>query len=124
MAVIQVKRGDIHYANLDPVVGREIGKTRPVLVIQNDIGNMYSPTTIVAVITEYSEKKASYPICIATKKKKNGLKKESVVNLAQIRTIDKKRLTTPKLGSLSKDTMKKVDDALKNSLALSLFSTP
>ena len=118
MAVIQVKRGDIHYANLDPVVGRETGKTRPVLVIQNDIGNMYSPTTIVAVITEYSEKKASYPICVSAKKK-NGLKKDSVVNLAQIRTIDKKRLTTPKLGSLSKDTMKKVDDALKNSLALS-----
>jgi len=118
MAVIQVKRGDIHYADLDPVVGRETGKTRPVLVIQNDIGNMYSPTTIVAVITEYSEKKASYPICVATRKK-NGLKKDSVVNLAQIRTIDKKRLTTPKLGSSSKDTMKKVDDALKNSLGLS-----
>ena len=65
MSVNQVRRGDIHYANLDPVVGRETGKTRPVLVIQNDIGNMYSPTTIVAIITEYSEKKASYPICVA-----------------------------------------------------------
>jgi len=118
MAIIQVKRGDVHYANLDPVVGRETGKTRPVLVIQNDIGNMYSPTTIVAIITEYSEKKASYPICVATRKK-NGLKKNSVVNLAQIRSIDKIRLTTPKLGSLSKDTMKEVDAALKNSLALS-----
>ncbi len=118
MSGIQIMRGEIYYANLDPVVGREAGKTRPVLVIQNDIGNMYSPTTIVAVITDYSEKKASYPICVAAKKK-NGLKKDSVVNLAQIRTIDKKRLTTPKLGSLSKDTMKKVDDALKNSLELS-----
>ncbi len=118
MAAIQVKRGDIYYADLDPVVGRETGKTRPVLVIQNDIGNMYSPTTIVAVITEYSEKKASYPICVVAKKK-NGLKKDSVVNLAQIRTIDKKRLTTPKIGSLQKDPMNKVDDALKNSLALS-----
>ncbi len=88
MANIQVKRADIHYANLDPVVGRETGKTRPVLVIQNDIGNMYSPTTIVAVITEYSEKKASYPICVAIKKG-NGLKKDSIVNLSQIRTIDK-----------------------------------
>jgi mRNA interferase MazF len=58
MSIFQVRRGDIHYANLDPVVGRETGKTRPVLVIQNDIGNMYSPTTIVAVITEYSEKKS------------------------------------------------------------------
>ncbi len=117
MTVIQVKRGDIHYAGLDPVAGRETGKTRPVLVIQNDIGNRYSPNTIVAVITEYSEKKASYPICVATKKD-SGLKKDSVVNLAQIRTIDKKRLATPKLGTLSKENMKKVDDALKNSLGL------
>ncbi len=118
MAVIQVKRGDIHYANLDPVVGRETGKTRPVLVIQNDIGNMHSPTTIVAVITEYSEKKASYPICVAIKKD-NGLKKDSVVNLSQIRTIDKKRLITPELATLSNASLKEVDDALKNSLALS-----
>ena len=117
MAVIQVKRGDIHYADLDPVVGGETGKTRPVLVIQNDIGNMYSPTTIVTVITEYSEKKASYPICVAAKKD-NGLKKDSIINLAQIRTIDKKRLTATKSGSLSEDAMKKVDIALKNSLAL------
>jgi mRNA interferase MazF len=118
MSVIQVKRGDIHYANLDPVVGRETGKTRPVLVIQNDIGNMYSPSTIVAVITEYSEKKASYPICVAIKKD-NGLKKASVVNLSQIRTIDKKRLMTPKLTTLSNVSMRKVDTALKNSMALS-----
>jgi mRNA interferase MazF len=118
MAIIQVKRGDIHYANLDPVVGRETGKTRPVLVIQNDIGNMYSPTTIVAIITEYSEKKASYPVCVAIKKG-NALKKDSIVNLSQIRTIDKKRLITPKLATLSEDSIKKVDDALKKSLALS-----
>ena len=117
MAIIQVKRGDIHYANLDPVVGRETGKTRPVLVIQNDIGNMHSPTTIVAVITEYSEKKASYPICVAIKKG-NGLKKDSIVNLSQIRTIDKNRLITPKIATLSNGSMRKVDDALKNSLAL------
>ena len=118
MPVIQVKRGDIYYANLDPVVGRETGKTRPVLVVQNDIGNIHSPTTIVAVITEYSKKKASYPICVAIKKG-NGLKKDSIVNLSQIRTIDKKRLITPKIATLSEDSMKKVDDALKNSLALS-----
>jgi len=118
MSIIQVRRGDIHYANLDPVVGRETGKSRPVLVIQNDIGNMYSPTTIVAVITEYSEKKASYPICVGVKKG-NGLKKDSVVNLSQLRTIDKKRLIAPKLGILPNDSMKKVDNALKNSLALS-----
>ena len=77
--------GAISYMHIfDPVKGRETGKTRPVLVIQNDIGNMYSPTTIVAVITEYSEKKASYPICVGIKKG-NGLKKDSVINLSQIR---------------------------------------
>lgn len=118
MAVIQVKRGHIYYANLDPVMGRETGKTRPVLVIQNDIGNMYSPTTIVAIITEYSDKKASYPICVAIKKD-NGLKKDSIVNLSQIRTVDKRRLIIPKIAILSNDIMKKVDRALKNSLALS-----
>ena len=118
MAVIQVKRGDVYYAKLDPVVGRETGKTRPVLVVQNDIGNIYSPTTIVAVITEYSDKKATYPICVPIKKKDNGLKKNSIVNLSQIRTIDKNRLIMPKLGTLQNMLMKKVDDALKNSLSL------
>jgi len=118
MPDIQVKRGDIYYANLDPVVGRETGKTRPVLVIQNDIGNMYSPTTIVAVITEYSKRKASYPICVAIRKG-NGLKKDSIVNLSQIRTIDKKRPITPKLTTLSDASMKEFDRALKNSLELS-----
>ena len=117
MDSIQVKRGDIYYANLDPVLGSETGKTRPVLVIQNDIGNMYSPTTIVAVITEYSKKKASYPICVAIMKDK-GLKKHSIVNLSQIRTIDKKRLVTPRLTTIQNNVMKQVDQAVKNSLAL------
>ncbi len=112
MPIFQVRRGDILYAHLDPVKGSETGKTRPVLVIQNDIGNMYSPTTIVAVITEYSDSKASYPICIGIKTE-NGLKKDSVINLSQIRTTYNKRLITPKLGTLPKDSMKKVDDALR-----------
>jgi mRNA interferase MazF len=117
MNFLQVRRGDIYYANLDPVLGSETGKTRPVLVIQNDIGNIYSPTTIVAVITEYSKKKASYPICVAIKND-NRLKKHSIVNLSQVRTIDKKRLATTKITKLSDDVMKRVDQALKNSLAL------
>ena len=117
MDVLQVRRGQVYYANLDPVMGSETGKTRPVLVIQNDIGNIYSPTTIVAVVTEYSEKKASYPICVAIKKDQ-GLEKASIVNLSQIRTIDKKRLVTPEITTLSNDVMKQVDVALKNSLAL------
>jgi mRNA interferase MazF len=117
MPNLQIKRGDIYFANLDPVLGHETGKTRPVLVIQNNIGNKYSPTTIVSIITEYSEKKASYPICVAIKKDK-GLKKDSIVNLSQIRTIDKKRLITPKLSNLSKNIMNQIDEAIKKSLAL------
>jgi len=112
-----LKRGDVYYADLDPVKDHETGKTRPVLVIQNDIGNMYSPTTIVAIITEYSEKKASYPICVTIKKGK-GLKKDSIVNLSQIRTIDKKRLKAPRITKLSDNVIKKVDEAIMSSLGL------
>ena len=114
-----IKRGDVYYADLDPVKGHETGKTRPVVVIQNDIGNMYSPTTIVAIVTEYSEKKASYPICVTVKKGK-GLKKESIVNLSQIRTIDKQRLKAPKITELSDNVMKKVDEAIMSSLGIHL----
>jgi len=112
-----LKRGDVYYADLDPVKGHETGKRRPVVVIQNDIGNMYSPTTIVAIITEYSEKKASYPICVPIKKG-NGLRKKSIVNLSQIRTIDKKRLKAPRTTKLPDTVMKKVDAAIMNSLGL------
>ena len=112
-----IERGDIYYADLDPVKGHETGKTRPVVVIQNDIGNIYSPTTIVAIITGYSPKKASYPICVAIKKGK-GLKKDSIVNLSQIRTIDKKRLKAPKITKLSDNVIKKVDEAIMSSLGL------
>jgi len=112
-----IKRGDVYYADLDPVKGHETGKTRPVVVIQNDIGNMYSPTTIVAIITEFSEKKASYPICVTIKKGK-GLKKDSIVNLSQIRTIDKKRLKAPRITKLSDDVIKKIDEAIMSSLGL------
>ena len=82
MTLTQVKRREIYYAALDPVVGSETGKTRPVLIVQNDTGNQYSPTTIVAVITEYSEKKATYPICVAIGRD-SGLKKKSIVLLVQ-----------------------------------------
>jgi mRNA interferase MazF len=113
----QVKRGEIYYASLDPVVGSETGKTRPVLIVQNDVGNQFSPTTIVAVITEYSEKKATYPICVVIGRD-SGLKKNSIVNLSQIRTLDKRRLAGSKLATLPDELMEKVDLALKNSLAL------
>ena len=117
MTSLQIKRGEIYYATLDPVVGSETGKTRPVLVIQNDIGNQYSPTTIIAVITEYSEKKAAYPICVALSQN-SGLKKKSIVNLSQIRTIDIRRLIGKKITFLPDEVMQKVDKALKNSLSL------
>lgn len=117
MENLRIKRGDVYYAGLDPVTGHETGKTRPVLIIQNDIGNQFSPTTIVAVITEYTLKKASYPICVPVKKQE-GLSKDSIVNLSQIRTIDKKRLAAPKLTTLTESIMKKVDAAIMNSLGL------
>lgn len=115
--VLKIARGDVYYASLDPVVGSETGKTRPVLIIQNDIGNRYSPTTIVAIITGYSAKKASYPICVAVGKNQ-GLPKESIINLSQIHTIDKKRLLEPKVATLADDVMDAIDEALKKSLAL------
>jgi len=118
MQKTEIRRGDVFYANLEPVFGSETGKTRPVLIIQNDIGNKYASTTIVAVITEYSEKKASFPICVSVSKEEGGLKKKSIVNLSQIRTIDKRRLQIRKIGTLKEKTMKMVDIALKNSLAL------
>ncbi|MBI5604291.1 MAG: type II toxin-antitoxin system PemK/MazF family toxin [Deltaproteobacteria bacterium] len=117
MTSLNLKRGEVYYAALDPVLGNETGKTRPVLIIQNDIGNLYSPTTIAAVITEYSEKKATYPICVSIGKHE-GLNKQSIVNLSQIRTIDKRRLMGPKIAILPEKIMEKVNIALKNSLAL------
>jgi len=114
---VPLKRGDVYYAGLDPVVGSETGKTRPVLVIQNDIGNQFSPTTIVAVVTDFSEKKASYPICVVIPEEA-GLRKKSIVNLAQIRSIDRRRLQRDKIASLSTEIMHKVDRALLYSLGL------
>lgn len=114
-----IRRGEIYLANLDPVQGRETGKTRPVLIIQNDIGNAYSPTTIVAIITEYSEKKASYPICVPIPQSE-ALSKKSIVNLAQIRTIDKKRLYSSRWAVLSAEIMQQIDVAISLSLGLGI----
>jgi mRNA interferase MazF len=86
-----VRRGDIFYANLNPVLGSEQGGLRPVLIIQNDIGNMYSPTTIVAAITS-KIKRAKLPTHIEIGTNQYRLEKDSVILLEQLRTIDKKRL--------------------------------
>lgn len=111
-----VRRGDIFYADLSPVVGSEQGGTRPVLVVQNNIGNQYSPTTIVAAITSQITK-AKLPTHVEMPSGVGGLGKNSVILLEQIRTIDKSRLME-KVASLSDEMMQKVNQALEISLGL------
>lgn len=113
---MQVKRGDIFYADLSPVVGSEQGGVRPVLIIQNDIGNKHSPTVICAAITSRMNK-AKLPTHIEIEAKKCHIVKDSVILLEQIRTIDKQRLREM-VGHLDKERMKKVDEAIKISLEL------
>lgn len=113
---MNIKRGDIYYADLSPVVGSEQGGVRPVLIIQNDIGNKYSPTVIAAAITSRSTK-ADLPTHIKLFANDSGLAKDSVVLLEQIRTIDKRRLKEH-MGTLSGGEMGKVDAALSVSFGL------
>ena len=101
-----MKRGDIYYADLSPVVGSEQGGVRPVLIVQNDVGNRYSPTVIAAAITSQKEK-SKLPTHIELDSKNCGLSKDSVVLLEQIRTIDKRRLRE-KMGSLDANSMSQV----------------
>lgn len=114
-----VKRGDIYYADLSPVVGSEQGGIRPVLIIQNDVGNKYSPTVIAAAITSQINK-AKMPTHIELSASGYGLNKDSVILLEQIRTIDKKRLRE-KIGRLDESLMERVNDALSISFGLSGF---
>lgn len=116
MSSVIVKRGDVFYANLSPVVGSEQGGVRPVLVIQNDIGNRFSPTVIVAAITAQIQK-AKLPTHVEVYQEKHGLERDSVILLEQIRTIDKRRLTD-KVTHLDDETMHKVDRALEISMGL------
>ena len=111
-----VRRGDIFYADLSPVIGSEQGGVRPVLIVQNDIGNKYSPTTICAAITSQINK-AKLPTHIEIDCTKYTLVKDSVVLLEQVRTIDKKRLRE-KIGHLDESFMARVDRALKVSFGL------
>ncbi len=117
--MIVVKRGDVYYADLSPVVGSEQGGTRPVLIIQNDIGNRFSPTVIVAAITAQIQK-AKLPTHVEIDAKKYGFERDSVILLEQIRTIDKQRLTD-KITHLDDHMMKKVDNALQISTGLIEF---
>ena len=111
-----VKRGDIFYADLSPVTGSEQGGIRPVIVIQNDVGNKYSPTVIVAAITSQINK-AKLPTHVEISSDEYGLNKDSVVLLEQIRTLDKKRLKE-KIGHMTDADMVLVEEALLISIGL------
>jgi mRNA interferase MazF len=113
---VVIKRGDIFYADLSPVVGSEQGGVRPVLIVQNDIGNKYSPTVIAAAITSQINK-AKLPTHIEINAQEYGLLKDSVILLEQIRTIDKRRLKE-KIGKLDEELMQKVNEALGVSFGL------
>jgi len=115
--MIEIRRGDVIDIDLEPVRGHEMGKTRPAVVVQNDIGNKYSPLVIVSPIRGAEHIKKLYPVIVHIQKGTGGLDKDSVVQCDQIKSLDKLRIVK-KRGHLSKDIMKKVDIALKNSLAL------
>ena len=114
--ILNIRRGDIFYADLSPVVGSEQGGIRPVLILQNDVGNRHSPTVIAAAITSRMGK-AKLPTHIDIYAEKVGLQKDSVVLLEQVRTIDKKRLGE-KMGHLDDTTMNQVNNAITISLGL------
>nr|WP_269467425.1 type II toxin-antitoxin system PemK/MazF family toxin [Anoxybacter fermentans] len=113
---VSIKRGDVYYADLNPVVGSEQGGVRPVLVIQNDIGNKYSPTVIVAAITSKIDK-AKLPTHVEIKAEQSNLEKDSVILLEQIRTIDKRRLQR-QVTHLDPEIIERVNEALEISLGL------
>ena len=116
MVNYSIKRGDIYYADISPVVGSEQGGLRPVLIIQNDVGNRYSPTVIAAAITSRLGK-TRLPTHIDIYADRAGLSKDSVILLEQIRTLDKRRLKE-KMGHLDEDVMRRVDTAIAVSFGL------
>lgn len=111
---MEIRRGDIFYADLSPVIGSEQGGVRPVLIVQNNVGNKYSPTIIAGAITSRLTK-AKLPTHIEISSGRFGLQKDSVILLEQLRTLDKRRLKA-KIGSLDDDTMIRVDRAILISL--------
>lgn len=114
----EIKRGDIYYADLSPVIGSEQGGMRPVLIVQNDVGNHYSPTVIIAVLTSKIKKKM--PTHIAIKNGEANIMMDSIILLEQLRTIDKFRLAKY-IGSISDEKMRQVDQAMLISLGLNNF---
>jgi len=115
-SLVRPKRGEVYLVNFDPTLGAEIQKTRPALIVQNDLANRYSAITIVAAISSHFEKPL-YPTEVLVEVPEGGLKTESVVLLNQIRSIDKQRLVR-RLGSLKPETMRKVDLAVQISMGL------
>ena len=113
---LNVRRGEIYYADLSPVVGSEQGGMRPVLIVQNDVGNRHSPTVIAAAITS-QQNKTRLPTHIEISASEYGLSKKSVVLLEQIRTLDKRRLRE-RMGCLDTALMQRVDDAIAVSFGL------
>ena len=112
----EIKRGEIWLVNLDPTIGHEIKKSRPAVIIQNDLGNKYSPITIIAPITSQKLEKI-YPIEVFLAEGNSDLKKDSKALLNQIRAVDKRRIIK-KLGKVDKEIMDKIDNAIKISLGL------
>ena len=114
-----VKKGDLYFADFSPVIGSEQGGVRPVLVVQNNVGNKYSPTIIVAAVTS-QKNKAQLPTHVSIDAAGNGLSKNSVVLLEQLRTIDKSRLRE-RIGTLNQELMPDVNEALGVSLGINAF---
>ena len=114
---MSIKRGEIYYADLSPVIGSEQGGIRPVLIVQNDVGNRYSPTTIIICLTSLYNNKKKIPTHYIARKGDNGLKADSLVLCEQIRTIDKHRLTE-RVGALSEEDLKEVEKCLRISIGI------
>lgn len=114
---MNLKRGDIVLANLEPAYGSKQGKIRPCIIIQNDIANKFSPTTIIVSFTSAIPEK-EYPTVIIAEPKETGLNKTSAILCSQIRTISVEDRILKKIGTLKQSTMRRVDEALKTSLAL------
>ena len=112
----EVKRGDIWLVNLDPTIGHEIKKSRPAVIIQNNLGNKFSPITIIAPITS-QKTELIYPFEVFLESRNTGLDKDSKVLLNQVRAIDKQRLVE-KLGKVDEDTLSRINEAIKISLGL------
>ena len=119
MELKEVTRGEVLYADLSPVVGSEQGGVRPVLIVQNDVGNRHSPTVIAAAITSKQDK-TNLPTHIGIKAGTGGLTRDSVVLLEQVRTLDKRRLRE-RAGQIDPDVQRRVDEALEISFGLETF---